>query len=334
MSATAGMAWAEQMSTGLALVDADLRVRWLNPALAEQLHTGPRSALGQPFDGWIGDPAFAVQAARALQEQRALYWRGAVLRTVPDATADIALQPFADGLLLELHVLAEPATTTSPLSATLRGFAHEVKNPLAGLRGAAQLLQRRVADDDLKSLAGLVIAEADRLAALADRLLHQEAAARLGAVNIHAVLERLTQLLQAQPNAPAVRADYDPSLPDVRGDADRLQQLLLNLARNALDAGARTLSLRTRVARDARLAGYGARAALRVDVRDDGAGVPAALRDSLFEPLVSGRADGTGLGLALAREIAHEHGGELRYRSLPGDTVFSLYLPMEPPAHA
>jgi two-component system nitrogen regulation sensor histidine kinase GlnL len=309
-------------------------VQWLNPALAEHLHTGPRSALGQPFALWVGDPAFVDQAARALREQRALRWRGVVLRTSPDSAADISLQPLADGLLLEVHVLAEPASTASPLSATLRGFAHEVKNPLAGLRGAAQLLQRRVADDDLKSLAGLVIAEADRLAALADRLLHRDEPARIDSVNIHAVLERLTQLLQAQPNAPTVHADYDPSLPDVPGDSDRLQQLLLNLARNALDAGARVLRLRTRVAHDTRLAGHGARGVLRVDVCDDGAGVPAAVRDSLFEPLVSGRADGTGLGLALAREIAHEHGGELRYRSVPGETVFSLYLPMESPSHA
>jgi two-component system nitrogen regulation sensor histidine kinase GlnL len=123
--------------------------------------------------------------------------------------------------------------------------------------------------------------------------------------------------------------DYDPSVPDLYGDAGRLQQVLLNLARNALEAGARTLALRTRIEHGVRLGERMLRMALRVDVIDDGSGVPAALRDTLFQPLVSGRADGTGLGLAISREIAHQHGGELRCASRPGHTTFSLYLPLE-----
>jgi len=118
-------------------------------------------------------------------------------------------------------------------------------------------------------------------------------------------------------------------MPDLLGDADRLQQVLLNLARNAQQAGARTLTLRTRVEHGVRLGEKMLRMALRVDVIDDGSGVPASLRDTLFQPLVSGHADGSGLGLALSREIAREHGGELRYVSRPGETVFSLYLPLE-----
>jgi two-component system nitrogen regulation sensor histidine kinase GlnL len=118
-------------------------------------------------------------------------------------------------------------------------------------------------------------------------------------------------------------------VPDLHGDADRLQQVLLNLIRNAVEAGAQTLTLRTRIEHGVRVGERMLRMALRVDVIDDGAGVPVALRDSLFEPLVSGRADGTGLGLALSREIAHEHGGELRCSSRPGYTVFSLHLPLE-----
>jgi two-component system nitrogen regulation sensor histidine kinase GlnL len=246
------------------------------------------------------------------------------------ARVDVSMQRLASGeLLLEVHTLAPPAPSGTPLSATLRGFAHEVKNPLAGLRGAAQLLQRRVEDEQLRNLAGLVIAEADRLAALANRLLHHDgAAAQLGDVNIHVQLERLCDLLMAEPAPPTVRHDYDPSLPDIYGDADRLLQLLLNLARNAVEAGAKTLLLRTRAEPSVRLGERMARMALRVDVVDDGPGVPEHLRDTLFEPLVSGRADGSGLGLALAREIAREHGGELRHVGRPGETTFSLSLPM------
>jgi two-component system, NtrC family, nitrogen regulation sensor histidine kinase GlnL len=329
MNDRAWRTWAEQMATGLALVDGDLRLCWINPALAEWLELGPRSAIGLSLGLWFDEAALA-QTSRALAEERPLQWRGMSLVAASgrEITADIALQPFEGGLLLEVHALAEPLANSSPLSATLRGFAHEVKNPLAGLRGAAQLLHRRVDNEDLRSLAGLIIDEADRLGVLANRLLHHDGAPQIGPVNIHQLLERLTDLLQAEPSPPQLRHDYDPSVPDLLGDADRLQQVLLNLARNALEAGAHTLTLRTRVEHGVRVGERMLRMALRVDVIDDGPGVPAALRDTLFQPLVSGRADGTGLGLALSREIAHEHGGELRYTSRPGETAFSLYLPM------
>ena len=138
-------------------VDAELRVAWINPALAEWLDTGPRSAVGQPLQLLLHDADWLAQAGRVLGEAEAVQWRGVSLRTARgrEWTADVALQPVDDGLLLDVHVLAEPAGGASPLSATLRGFAHEVKNPLAGLRGAAQLLQRRVGDADLEALAGL-----------------------------------------------------------------------------------------------------------------------------------------------------------------------------------
>jgi two-component system, NtrC family, nitrogen regulation sensor histidine kinase GlnL len=175
----------------------------------------------------------------------------------------------------------------------------------------------------------MIIDEADRLGALANRLLHHDGVPQLGPVNVHQLLERFHDLLQAEPSPLQLRHDYDPSVPDLHGDAHRLQQVLLNLARNAREAGAQTLTFRTRVEHGLRLGERMWRMALRLDVIDDGAGVPAALRDTLFQPLVSGRADGSGLGLALSREIAHEHGGELRCVSRPGETVFSLYLPLE-----
>src|SRR5690348_15063301 len=164
-------AWAEQATTGLGLVDAQLRLLWLNPALAEALGLGPRRAVGQSLSALLGEPTVAVQAARARAEQRAVRWRDLRLGE-PERRLDVSLQAIdAERLLLEVHVLAPAAVEASPVSASLRGLAHELKNPLAGLRGAAQLLQRRVGEADLKALAGMVIAEADRLAGLADRLL-------------------------------------------------------------------------------------------------------------------------------------------------------------------
>ena len=205
---------AEQMATGLALVDAELRVAWLNPALAERLALGTRNLFGQPAALMFADDAAVLaQARRALAEERALQLRGVAMTTQrgTEWQADLSLQPFDGQLLLEVHALAQPAAAASPLSASLRGFAHEVKNPLAGLRGAAQLLQRRLDDEDLKALAGMVIAEADRLGALANRLLHHDGAPRLAPVNIHHLLERLEDLLEAEPTPLTLRHDYDQS---------------------------------------------------------------------------------------------------------------------------
>ena len=322
------------LATGLALVDAALTLRWINPALGEWLQTGPRGAVGQPLVALLRTPALAEHARQVLATRGSLQLRAFALtgaRGQP-LLADLTLQPLADGqLLLEVHPLAEGLQAAAPpLSATLRGFAHEVKNPLAGLRGAAQLLERRVGEEELKALARLVIAEADRLSALADDLLRHRGAPQLVAINVHELLDRLAALVGAESHPLAIRHDYDPSLPDVEGDPDRLLQVLLNLARNAAEAGAHALLLRTRAEHGVRLGERVARRALRIDVADDGPGIPEALRDTLFQPLVSGRPGGTGLGLALSREIARDHGGELTCASRPGETVFSLHLPMEP----
>lgn len=334
MVAPLSVAWAEQLATGLAVLDADWRVQWFNNALAERLEVGVRGLRGQPLALVLADaPAFIERARRALHGRTALHVRGALLYTLQgrDLPADLDLQALDDGAwLLEVHVRDSDDGDAAPLSATLRGFAHEVKNPLAGLRGAAQLLQRRVDEAELKALAAMVIDEADRLTVLADRLLRRGGPPRPQPLNVHELLERVAALLRSEvaPQALTVSRDYDPSLPPLSGDADRLQQLLLNLARNAVEAGATCLRLRSRVDHGVRIGDRVARMAVRIDVADNGAGVPDAVRADIFQPLVSGRPDGTGLGLPLAQEIAREHSGEVRFASRPGDTVFSLYLPL------
>lgn len=335
MNTDAWHAWAEQLATGLAWVGADLRVQWINVALAELLGVGTRGVVGQSLALLLREPAGMAAARRALAGQRTMQLRSVSLGVADGSGVDVdlTLQPFDAGLLLEVHALAPAPVDASPLSGTLRGFAHEIRNPLAGMRGAAQLLQRRVADGELRALAGVVIDEADRLTALADRLLHHSGPAQLDMVNIHQLLERVVDLLRTAPSPPVMRFDYDPSTPEVWADADRLQQVLLNLARNAVQAGAHTLTWRTRVEHAVRLGERLLRSALRVDVLDDGPGVPEAVRETLFQPLVSGHVDGVGLGLALSRELAREHGGDLRCTSRPGTTVFSLYLPLDA-AHA
>lgn len=240
---------------------------------------------------------------------------------------------------LEAHPASEfpgedPATALpAALSAALKGLAHEIRNPLAGLKGAAQLLGRRanlrVDNDDERELIELIGAEVDRLAALVERLMTPSPPRQFAPLNIHGVLERVRQLADAEAawSIKLVR-DYDPTLPPIEGDADRLSQSLWNLVRNALQSGASTVSLRTRAEHGVLIGDTAHKLAVRVEIADNGRGVPEDLAERIFLPLVSGRADGSGLGLPLAQQIAREHGGSLSYRSRPGHTVFTLLLPV------
>jgi two-component system nitrogen regulation sensor histidine kinase GlnL len=257
--------------------------------------------------------------------------------------AELWLSAPGDGfVLLEAHPTGEfpgedPATMLpAALAAALKGLAHEIRNPLAGLKGAAQLLARRVEARDAQALIGVIESEVDRLAALVERLLNPAPPNALAPLNIHVVLERVRQLADAEAawSVKLVR-DYDPSLPPVLGDADRLAQSLWNLVRNALESGASTVALRTRADYGVLIGEVPHRLAVRVEIADNGRGVPEDLAERIFLPLVSGRAEGSGLGLPLAQQVAREHGGSLSYRSRPGHTVFTLLLPIaETPALA
>ena len=323
-----------QCVTAMAELDAGLRFVWLNPALAELLGAGMQRSLGMTLDELSpGSPYIVAAAQRAFGEQQVVLLRQARICGAheQERIVDIALSPLGnERLLLEIHTSVANVEVGSPaLSESLRGFAHEVKNPLAGVRGAAQLISRRVDTAELRELAELIIDESDRLAALADRLLRAGGKPRLARLNVHELLERVALLIAAEEGAAQIRRDYDPSLPAVLGDRDRLHQLLLNLVRNAVEAGARSVTLRSRLEYAARIHDRLHRHVLRIDVIDDGCGVPSAIATSLYQPLVSGRAQGTGLGLALAREIAHEHAAELRHSSRAGATTFSLLLPLD-----
>lgn len=243
------------------------------------------------------------------------------------------------GVWLEAHPGAEfpgedPATALpSALSAALKGLAHEVRNPLAGLKGAAQLLARRAAqrsgNDDERELIDLIGSEVQRLADLVDNLLTPTPPRAFAATNVHVVLERVRQLAEAEAGwTVKLLRDYDPSLPEILGDADRLSQALWNLLRNALQSGASQVQLRSRAEYHVLIGDALHRLAVRLEITDDGRGVPEDLAERIFLPLVSGRAEGTGLGLPLAQQVAREHGGSLSYRSRPGHTVFTLLLPV------
>lgn len=328
---------ADQLETGVALLGADDALVYANPAFCELFAVSPSRLRSLPL-GALGaaTQALAPLIDRVRQEGATLHRRDQRIETRSGRSlhADITIGPAQEGaLLIEVHPLGGEldAALPSSLSESLRGLAHEVKNPLAGVRGAAQLLARRVTDPELARLADLIVTEADRLAALTNRLLEPGGKPHLSTLNLHEVAERARALIaaEAEPQLHLDR-DYDPSLPLLRGHGDRLLQLVLNLMRNALQAGATRIGLRTRVEHNVLIGEKVLKLAARLDVVDDGRGVADEMRDTLFLPFVSGRSKGTGLGLALAQEIAAEHAGALSYRSRPGQTAFTLLLPIAP----
>lgn len=220
----------------------------------------------------------------------------------------------------------------------IRQLAHEVRNPLGGLRGAAQLLERQLEEPALREYTQVIIGEADRLTALTEGLLGPTRKSVLVPLNVHEVIERVLVLAEHEaPRGVRLDRDYDPSLPDVNADRDQLIQALLNIARNALQAVGTSgrIVIRTRALLNFVIGTEPHRLIASIEIQDDGPGISPDIEDSVFYPLVTDRNGGTGLGLPLAQEIAHRHGGLIEFESEPGRTVFMMRLPLaaKPPAN-
>jgi len=259
---------------------------------------------------------------------------------------DYSVSPLANGfLLLEasprdrvLRIEREEELLTRHASASglIRGLAHEIKNPLGGIRGAAQLLERELPEEELKEFTRIIIDEADRLRNLVDRMMGPYRKPKISEVNIHAVLEHVRSLLdvEAQGSVQLIR-DYDPSLPEFDGDYEQLIQAVLNIGSNAYQAlsMAQTenpcITLRTRALRRITLGTEQHRLVCSVEIIDNGPGIPAELIDTVFFPMVTGRAEGTGLGLSIAQSIVNQHAGLIECRSVPGRTCFQILIPLE-----
>lgn len=216
----------------------------------------------------------------------------------------------------------------------VRGLAHEIKNPLGGLRGAAQLLESELPNPELKEFTQIIIEQADRLSALVNRLLGPQKVGTKSIHNIHSVLETVRKLVNLNlPNNVTIQMDYDPSIPDFEMQSDLLQQAFLNIVQNAVQAlqneeGQHIVTLRTRTAHQITINGLPQRLATEVKIIDTGPGIPEHLRSTLFYPMVTGRKDGTGLGLSIAQELIKQHHGRIEFNSAKGLTEFAIYLPM------
>ena len=332
----------ELLATAVVALDEALVVRYANPAAESLLATGARSLIGQPFPLHFSE---SEELERTLGEARSTHWdysaRNVTYRRAghePQRLSCMVTRIDQPGLALLAELrpieqqlrLAREERLVSEQQANrelIRNLAHEIKNPLGGLRGSAQLLERELRDPALREYTQVIIKEADRLQSLMDRMLTPHRAPRVEALSIYEVLERVRSLVQAEFGIEIGR-DYDPSLPDLLGDREQLIQAVLNLARNAAQSGARSVEFRTRALRQVTILRQRCRLALELQVVDDGPGVPEEIQDRIFNPLVSGREGGTGLGLSLAQTFVQYHQGVIEFESRPGRTTFRILLPL------
>jgi two-component system nitrogen regulation sensor histidine kinase GlnL len=339
----------ENLTTGVLLFDAERRLVSINAAAEALLAVSGNQVRGLDAERLLHGTDVEGEALGAVLERGLAFTQRELQLRRPNGhaiTVDCTVTPLSEPaaqagwLLFELvpvdrqrqiereeHLLAQSLRVRS----LLRGLAHEIRNPLGGLRGAAQLLERELGEGPLREYTRTIMGEADRLRALLDRMLGPRTLPRMRETNVHEVTERVTALIEAEtPAGIAVRRDYDPSIPPLRADPELLIQATLNIARNAAQAleGRGTVTLRTRVLRQATVGGKRHRLAVHIDVIDDGPGIPEELRETLFYPLVTGRTEGTGLGLSIAQLLVHQHGGVVEWFSQPGETVFRILLPV------
>ena len=348
----------DNLTTATLLLNGELRLEYMNPAAEMLLAVSGQRSHGQFISELFTESTEALSSLRqAVEQAHPFTKREAQLTSLTGQTitVDYAVTPILHQgqtlLLLEVHprdrllrITKEEAQLSKQETTKMlvRGLAHEIKNPLGGIRGAAQLLAREQPEDGLRDYTNVIIEEADRLRNLVDRMLGSNKLPSLAMTNIHEVLERVCSLVEAESQGciTLVR-DYDPSLPDVLIDREQMIQALLNIVRNAMQAISSQnelrlgrITLRSRALRQFTIGHVRHRLVARVEIIDNGPGIPLELQDTLFYPMVSGRPDGTGLGLAITQNIISQHQGLIECESHAGHTAFSIYLPLEQGATA
>ncbi len=337
----------ENLHTTVMVLDKDLRLRYINPAGEILFAASAQRFIGLSVHELIFDDDLVVALEHVLHTYSPFTERELVLNLGFDhrATVDLTALPLQEeelgvGLLVEMKqqdrhlrisreegLLAQGNATR----ALVRGLAHEIKNPLGGLRGAAQLLERELHNEELKEYTHIIISEADRLQALMNQMLGPNTLPRQRALNIHEPLERVRQVVAAELSEKIrIVRDYDPSIPDIYADMDQLIQALMNLVRNAAQAvgDEGEITLRTRALRRYTIGHTLHKLVVRVDIIDNGPGISEEMRESLFLPMITGRAEGTGLGLPIAQSMINLNGGLIEWESQPGKTVFTVLLPV------
>lgn len=342
----------ENLGTAVVLLDGQLYIQYMNPAAEMLLAASVRQLRRRDLGDWFGIEASQIDGLHeSLQTGHPFTRREAKLRNLSEQilTVDYTVNPLPmtgeNWLLLEIEARdrliriereEELLTRHATAQMLVRGLAHEIKNPLGGLRGAAQLLERELDDISLHDYTQVIIEEADRLRNLVDRMLGPRKLPDIADVNIHAILERVCSLVAAESGGSVeLVRDYDPSIPEFRGDAEQLIQAILNIVRNSMQAlqssntEQPTIRLQTRTLRQITLGTEKHRLVCSVRIEDNGPGIPEELLSQIFYPMVSGRADGSGLGLSIAQSIINQHHGLIECETRPGRTLFELFIPLE-----
>ncbi len=343
----------DNLTAAVILLDSQLQIDYINPAAEMLLEASARQLRRRPIDEWFCDQPEDLEVLRSsLHNNHPYTCREAKLRTQGQhaLTVDYSVNPIIQQghsfLLIELQAKdrlirierEEELISRHETAKTLvRGLAHEIKNPLGGLRGAAQLLERELPDESLHDYTRVIIEEADRLRNLVDRLLGPRTLPTITQVNIHAVLERVSSLIDAEcAGTIKLERDYDPSIPEITGDSEQLIQAILNIMRNSMQAlqlnhiAAPCIRLRTRALRQFTLASERHRLVCCVEISDNGPGIPEDILHKIFYPMVSGNPQGSGLGLSIAQSIINQHQGLIECSSEAGSTCFKLFIPLEP----
>lgn len=341
----------DNMNTAVLVFDSQFLLQFMNSAAENLLNTSTHRCHNQPVKHiFIEEHGIAEGLIKASASQQLFTKRHTqlFLPTLESVTVDYTVTPFQEAqqmfFLMEIQAIdralkiskEEMLVSSQEISKQLvRGLAHEIKNPLGGLRGAAQLLERELPDPALKDYTHIIIKEADRLRSLVDQMLGPNHLTTSSSINVHEILEHIRKLLKAEThNQLAINFDYDPSLPEISGDKAQLIQAILNIARNGVESmlehetKAPSLLFRTRIQRNITIGRNSIRQALRVDIEDNGPGIKEELRENLFFPMVTGRNHGTGLGLSIAQTIIGQHKGMVQFESEPGKTIFSIYFPL------
>ncbi|MBU6420938.1 MAG: PAS domain-containing sensor histidine kinase [Gammaproteobacteria bacterium] len=342
--------FTDSLTTGLLWLDDFLRFRYVNPAAKTLLDLDGQLIRSEPVAKALAgnDTFFAilerVRSTRETVTQRELLLDVGLPDTRHKVTVDCTVTALSESeeipeLLVELIPLdrhmrisheAGLAQQSGINRALARALAHEIKNPLGGIRAAAQLLERKLPQPKMAEYTRVIVSEVDRLAALVDKLLGPARPATPVEVNLHALLDHVARLM-GEGAGPKILRDYDPSLPELMLDRDQIVQALLNLAKNAGEAAGADgrVTFRTRSLRQFTLNGVRHRLMACADIEDDGPGIPPDVRPKLFMPLTSSKPQGSGLGLSIAQELVSRQGGLIEYTSRPGCTVFSVLLPVE-----
>lgn len=351
----------DHLNTAILLFDRDLILTYINTAGEILLTDSAHHLIGQSAYELFksSDPALLTNLRQCLTMEEPLVDRALTLsRMNQSVTVNLSATPLLHNvqvslsnssldystvaeILVELQqvdnhlrISKEEQLMTQQNTARLlvRGLAHEIKNPLGGLRGAAQLLDLELHDPELKEYTQIIIAESDRLQGLMDKMLGPNKLPDKKPLNIHEVLERVRQLVQAEASGSlSIKCDYDPSIPNIKADKDQLIQAFLNITRNAVQAidGKGGIIIKTRIHRHITLGRKHYKLAAKCDIIDNGPGIDPDMLNQIFYPMITGRAEGTGLGLSIAQALINQHNGLIECNSEPGSTVFSIFLPLE-----